>query len=150
MSPDTLQEDFIKTANRFGKMRYELMFPDISKREYEMLAVIGRYMEENSGTVGICVSALAGMLKVSSPAVSRMIGVLEEKGYIGRDADRKDRRNIRVYLTDSGKEIKRQAEERMRRMMSRVVERMGEEQTRHLIELWNRLADIMEEELKGA
>lgn len=150
MSTDKFQEEFIKTANRFSKMRYELIFPDISKREYEMLAVIGRFMDENSESRGIYVSVLAGMLKVSSPAVSRMIGVLEEKGYIGRDVDKRDRRNIYVYLTASGMEVRKQAEERMKKLMRRVMDRMGEEDVQTLIIIWNRLADIIEEELKGA
>ena len=53
---------------------------------------------------GVYVSQLAKELKVSSPAVSRMLGILENKGPIGRDVDKDNRRNTYVYLTQQGEE----------------------------------------------
>lgn len=143
-----VQEEFLKIANRFGKMKYEAMFRCISRREYEMLSVIGRFMETNTGKKGIYVSKLANLLRVSSPAVSRMVGALEEKGYIGRDVDKEDRRNTYVYLTKSGEETKEAVERSMRELMKAVIARMGEQNMQELIRLWNQLADIMEEEMK--
>ena len=87
-----LQEEFLKTINRFGKIKYELLFHNVSRREYEMLAVMERFMHESGNRKGIYVSELAKILRVSSPAVSRMIGILETKGFIVRDVDKEDRR----------------------------------------------------------
>ncbi len=112
-----------------------------------MLAAVQEYMDKNAGKQGIHVSGLAMRLKVSSPAVSRMVGMLEEKGYIGRDIDKEDRRNTYIYLTDKGRAVKVSAEEAMRRLTERVMLRMGDRDMQELIMLWNRLADIMEEEL---
>ena len=148
MDVNQIQEEFLRTASRFGKMRYDVLFHDMSKREFEMLTVIYRYMEENAEEKGIYVSKLANMLRVTSPAVSRMIGILEEKGYIGRDVDKEDRRNTYVYLTDAGRRIRKVTEDTMQELMKKVVVRMGNEDMQELILLWNRLADIMEEEMK--
>lgn len=143
------QEEFIKTAGRFGKMRYEFLFRNLSKREYEMLSVIWQFMQDNDKKQGMYVSVLAKKLRVSSPAVSRMIGALESRGYIGRDVDKEDRRNTFVYLTDKGIREKEENEERMQRLMKRVMNRMGEKDMKEFVLLFNQFADIMEEELEG-
>lgn len=149
MQPQKIQEDFLKTANRFGKMRFHLMFRDLSRRELEMLMVIHRHTQEQPNQEGIFVSHLAKLLKVSPPAVSRMIGGLEEKGYLYRNIDPEDRRNTFVLLTEKGLEEKRKADEEMKRFAIRVIGKMGEEDMQEMLRLWNKLADIMEEELKG-
>lgn len=149
MDLDKTQEAFIKTAGRFGKMKYEFLFCNLSKREYEMLSVLLRFMNDNNEKRGMYVSELARKLRVSSPAVSRMIGALEGRGYIGRDVDKEDRRNTFVYLTDKGIRAKEENEERMHSLMQRVMARMGEEDMKEFIKLFNRFADIMEEELEG-
>ncbi len=147
MDTNEIQEQILKTANRFAKMKFGNIFPKVSKREFEMLAAVQEYMDKNAGKQGIHVSGLAMRLKVSSPAVSRMVGMLEEKGYIGRDIDKEDRRNTYIYLTDKGRAVKVSAEEAMRRLTERVMLRMGDRDMQELIMLWNRLADIKEEEL---
>lgn len=150
MEINEIQEEFLKTGGRFGKMRYEVLFHDISRREYEMLAAISRYMEENRDGKGIYVSKLAGMLKVSSPAVSRMVGMLEEKGYIQRAVDKEDRRNTYVYLTESGMNKRTATEQVMQNVFRKVFLRMGEKNMLEILKLWNQLADIMEEEIKAS
>lgn len=147
MDTGEIQGQILKTANRFSKMRFGNLFPAISKREFEMLAAVQEHMDRNAGKSGIHVSELAVRLKVSSPAVSRMVGMLEGKGYIGRAIDKEDRRNTYIYLTEKGREVKASAEDAMCVLMERVAMRMGEADMRELIMLWNRLADIMEEEL---
>lgn len=149
MDVSKTQEEFIKTAGRFGKMRYEFLFRNLSKREYEMLSVIWQFMQDNDKKQGMYVSALAKKLRVSSPAVSRMIGALESRGYIRRDVDKEDRRNTFVYLTDKGIREKKENEERMQRLMKRVMNRMGEKDMKEFVLLFNQFADIMEEELEG-
>lgn len=149
MDTNEIQEKVLKTTNRFHRLRLEGLLPDISKREYELMAAVQDYMDGNSGKKGICVSGLALRLHVSSPAVSRMVSVLEEKGYIGRNMDKEDRRNTYIYLTEKGREAKAEAGAALCRLMERVMLRMGEEDMCQLIMLWNRLADIMEQELRA-
>lgn len=149
MDLNKTQEEFIKTAGRFGKMKYEFLFRSLSKREYEMLSVMWRFMKDNEEKKGMYVSELASKLRVSSPAVSRMVGVLENRGYIERDVDKEDRRNTFVYLTDKGISAKEENEKRMHSLMKRVMTRMGEEDMKEFIKLFNQFADIMEEELEG-
>lgn len=146
-----MQEDFLKTITRFGKMSADIHFRNnnVSKREYETMVVIERYSKEHENEKGIYVSHLAKLLRVSQPAVSRMLGILEVKGYIGRDINKEDRRNTYVYLTEAGRQAKLQSEFVMQQLMERIMLRMNEEDMKELIMLWNKLADILEQELKG-
>jgi DNA-binding MarR family transcriptional regulator len=149
MNLNKMQEDLLKTANRFRKMKYEFLFHDISKREFEMLMVMEHFSRENDDRKGIYVWELAKALHISSPAVSKMIRALEERGYAGRDVDKEDRRNTYVYVTDKGREAQRKSKEKMDEVMRQVVMRMGEKNMKEFIALCNLLEDIMEEELKG-
>ncbi len=165
-----IQEKILRTTNRFHRMHYEGLLPDISRREYELMAAVQDYMDCMNGMdgrdcddstdcmgssgkgerkKGICVSELALRLKVSSPAISRMVGMMEEKGYIGRGMDKEDRRNTYIYLTEKGRAAKKESETALCRLMERVTLRMGEDDMQQLIMLWNRLADIMEQELRA-
>ncbi len=114
-----------------------------------MLMVMERFLRENDDRKGIYVWELAKALHISSPAVSKMIRALEERGYAGRDVDKEDRRNTYVYVTDKGKEAGKKSKEKMDKIMRRVVIRMGEKNMKEFITLCNLLEDIMEEELKG-
>ncbi len=149
MNLNKMQEDLLKTANRFRKMKYEFLFHDISKREFEMLMVMEHFSRENDDRKGIYVWELAKALHISSPAVSKMIRALEERGYAARDVDKEDRRNTYVYVTDKGREAQRKSKEKMDEVMRQVVMRMGEKNMKEFISLCNLLEDIMEEELKG-
>jgi DNA-binding MarR family transcriptional regulator len=51
------------------------------------------------------VKALADSLGVSLPAMSRAVDGLFERGFVGREEDRADRRMKRVRLTDSGRRV---------------------------------------------
>ena len=50
---------------------------------------------------------------------------------------------------ESGTEARKKNEAQMDKVMHRIMTRMGENNMKELIILWNQLADIMEEELRG-
>ena len=70
--------------------------PDLSARQMALLLSV--YMGEAPHTV----RGLAKALKISKPAVSRALDRLGELGYIRRQRDETDRRNVLVQRTVSG------------------------------------------------
>ena len=70
--------------------------PDLSARQ--MALMLSVYLGEGPHTV----RGLASALKVSKPAVSRALDRLGELGYIRRQRDDLDRRNVLVQKTTSG------------------------------------------------
>ena len=70
--------------------------PDLSARQMALMLCV--YLGEGPHTV----RGLAKDLKISKPAVSRALDRLGELGYIRRERDELDRRNVLVQRTTSG------------------------------------------------
>jgi DNA-binding MarR family transcriptional regulator len=84
---------------------------------------------------GSSVKALADSLGVSLPAMSRAVDGLYERGMVGREEDREDRRVKRVRLTPAGQ---------------RVPEALNESRLSALAELIDSLAEDEAQALQGA
>ena len=80
-------------------------------------------------------SQLASALQASSGRISTVLSSLEKKGWVTRDIDSKDRRIIRVNLTDSGREQSHRMIEEMRSAICWIFSQMGERRTREFVDL---------------
>lgn len=139
-----LQEQLITAQHRFMKMHGDLCFTGLRKSEFVMLEIIER--ENGNREQGVLASDIAKRLGITAPAVSKMLRSMEEKGYVERRVDEKDRRNTRVSITPDGKEAEQQVRRQMQEFITGVIERLGEERTKELIHLMNRYTEIMQEE----
>ena len=98
-----LQEAFIRTIHRFRQDRsWHWAGGGLTRAEFYALSQIREHMQSHPGDRGVYVSALAGRMRVSPPAVSRMLRGLEQRGLVDRAVDRADRRNTYVMLTPAG------------------------------------------------
>ena len=73
--------------------------PDLTNRQMALLLVV--YLSPGPHTV----RGLARMLGVSKPVVTRALNTLGALGYLRRERDQDDRRNIFVVRTSSGAEF---------------------------------------------
>lgn len=101
----------------------------------------------NSSNYGI--SNIADSLHVSSPAISRTITSLENKGYVERKIDKLNRRNTLVRLTENGMTVFENECNQIYCFMNNVVNRMGEEKLNELFLLSNELLENVEKEIKS-
>jgi DNA-binding MarR family transcriptional regulator len=69
------------------------------------------YMLINIDKEGTAVSHLAALLAVKATSLSRMLNNMEELGLIYREASASDKRSVKVYLTDFGREKRKLAKE---------------------------------------
>lgn len=67
------------------------------------------YMLINIDKDGTAVSQLAALLAVKATSLSRMLNNMEDLGLIYREASVCDKRSVKVYLTDFGREKRRLA-----------------------------------------
>ena len=141
------KEAFLRTAVRFKKMNFGEMFTDVSHGEFVMMQMLRDYMAKNPGKKDINVSEIARQQGISSPAVSRTLRSLEEKGYIHREVNERDRRNTYVYLTPAGENKSKETAKIIDDFMMAVIDRLGEDKFKRLVGLWNELADIAQDEL---
>jgi DNA-binding MarR family transcriptional regulator len=89
--------------------------------------------------------AMHETLAVSKAAVSQMLGSLEKRGYVQRETDRDNRRKIIITVTKKGKAAVDKAEKNMDVLMSRIITRFGEKDTRNLVRLLDRFVEVVNE-----
>ncbi|MEG0979501.1 MAG: transcriptional regulator [Oscillospiraceae bacterium] len=90
---------------------------------------------------------IANELKISTPAVSRNLKNLEEKGYIKRVTNEDDRRNTNVIVTQKGKDAFYHDMETMSNFMERTLNHLEDDETDAFIFLLNKLHNGMQEEI---
>lgn len=95
----------------------------------------------------LSVSKLAKLVRVSAPSISRSLKGMEEKGYIIRKIDSKDRRNSYVELTDYGKSTLEEAEKTIRDFTDSVIEQMDPTHLEQLMSYLEELYTISENEI---
>jgi DNA-binding MarR family transcriptional regulator len=79
------------------------------------------------GPQGLRPSELAARLRVSKQALNHLLGQLEHRGYLGREADPDDRRSKRITLTPRGIEAATVIREAVAEMEDRWAGQLGAE-----------------------
>ena len=90
---------------------------------------------------------LSEELRVSKPAVSKLLNTLESKGYVERKANPEDRRSIQVALTEQGRKCLEEEHKAIQEMVCKVVRRLGRADTETFLALSKRVYRIIEEEI---
>lgn len=101
--------------------------------------------KEDENYCGMKTSELSKKLCITKPATSKMLNVMEEKGYIERSSTKSDRRVVYVKLTKEGEEFLKKQYINFENFTCRIVEKMGEEDTDNLIRLFGKLYNVIEE-----
>lgn len=101
--------------------------------------------KEDENYCGIKTSELTKNLRITKPATSKMLNVMEEKGYVERISNKSDRRVVYVKLTKEGEEFLENQNTKFQDFTNKVVEKMGEEDTDNFIRLFGKLYDVIEE-----
>lgn len=144
-----LQAELIQLMRRMRKVRMNVLSEQVIYTEYYALEQISHYVQEHPGSEGIYVSELALCMNIVPSAASRLLNSMEGKGLIARKVDPGDRRSTFVCLSAAGEEILARTAGDMDALKTRLVHRMGREDLIKLIELWTKLADIMDEEMSA-
>jgi DNA-binding MarR family transcriptional regulator len=87
-------------------------------------------------------SDIREQLSVSRAAVSQMLGVLEKKGYINRDIDRNNRRNLIVTVTTEGRQVLERQYDEFNDRLGKIISRLGVDDVKQMIKIVNRMIEI--------
>lgn len=90
--------------------------------------------------LGMKVSEISHHLKVASPTITQQINSLEIQGFVERTIDPKDRRAVRIKITEKGEDAIKKAWGVLYASMNGLVEYLGEEKSRELIDI---LSDVI-------
>lgn len=145
MEQDRLYIQLFEALYRVGRVRFLEVGP-LSLAEFMTLGIIARYHKAHPDETGIYVSTLADYMRCSSPAASRTLRHLEERGLLRREVDQADRRSTYVILSGAGQQALDEMLGQLRAVADRVTQRMGADNMRNLIDQLNRLADAIQEE----
>lgn len=90
--------------------------------EYDLTTSIGFVLLNIDSKNGIPATKIAPLLGMEPRSLSRMLKVLEEKELIYRKSDLKDKRLVKIFLTETGKE-KKEIAKRTVKQFNQVVQR---------------------------
>ncbi len=144
----TITHDFLVIMNNLRKLTHKHHHKDmVHQGEFMMLGAIHNCMEEKGENhieePGVKVSELSGIVHSTKPATSKMLAALEEKGYIERIPDKKDRRVVYIRLSAVGEKKIKEAFAKMHDIAYRTIDRLGEEDARELIRILNKFYDAL-------
>lgn len=98
-------------------------------------------------STNITFSSLANELQISTPALSRTIKHLIEKGYVKRIEDKIDRRNSFLKLTKKGNDTIKKVKINMKDYSKNIYKKLGEKRFNDFINCLNDLYDISKNEI---
>ena len=140
-----LFNELLHSVFRFGQigMTFRSFHPasalNVSMVELAVLKGIKDHVFDSGGTT------IPGLLCITRAAVSQMLGVLEQKGYIVRDINRANRRKQSLSLTPKGSAIVEEQERRIAELRAEIFNRFGERETKQFVKLSNTFMDIIED-----
>ena len=134
-------EELLRAFFRLRNHKLATKPPDgIRPGEMLLLAELaGQERETKVPGRGLTVSELGAIFGTSPSSVTQHVNPLEKAGYLIRRPDDKDRRVVRVCLTDAGRKKMRSTQKKMLEESCRLAEFLGPEDTAHLIRILYRV-----------
>ncbi|WP_455544375.1 MarR family winged helix-turn-helix transcriptional regulator [Intestinibacter sp.] len=140
-----INREFFEAIAKFKRRPHKnIKIQNLYAGEYMALRTIEKLKMINEDSIGVKTSDIGNCLCMKKPATSKMLNNLEDKGYIKRLSDKKDRRVTYVDLTQEGENLLKEQHQQMIDFTNRVVDEMGEEDTKTLTDLLNKLFDIID------
>jgi DNA-binding MarR family transcriptional regulator len=93
-------------------------------------------IDEQEGTT---VSQAAALLGLKSTSLSRMLNQLEKSGLIYRESNQGDKRSVKIYLTELGKEKRHLARVVVKQFNNYLNKHISEHDKQYLIELMKKI-----------
>lgn len=90
------------------------------------------------------------LLGTKKPATSRMLTVLEKKGFVVKTCDELDHRMSYLELSNLGRQVLSQEREAFHKLLDRISNRLGNEEIEQITSTLLNLSDILEEEIEVA
>jgi len=100
------------------------------------------YVLINIRKEGTPVTQIAALLGVKSTSLSRMLSGMEEQGLIYREADTRDKRSVRVFLTEEGQKRREIAKDIVREFNSYLDGYIKDTDREKLIDTLKRLNEL--------
>ena len=144
-----IQNELVQAMFRLKKMMNrglgrDLDNANITMSEFILMREVAENTKESYNPMAL--TEVREYLSVSKAAVSQMLNSLEKRGYLTREIDVNNRRNIIVILTEVGKEVYQKKNQDFYDRFEKVIQGIGETDISHFIAMINKMADAMGEQ----
>jgi DNA-binding MarR family transcriptional regulator len=109
--------------------------------EFGITQSIG-YLLINIDEEGTTVSQAAALLGLKSTSLSRMLNQLEETGLIYRESNKGDKRSVKIYLTDLGKEKRQLAKNVVKQFNNYLNAHISDTDKQYLTEMLKKINQL--------
>ncbi|MFD0793514.1 MarR family winged helix-turn-helix transcriptional regulator [Mucilaginibacter litoreus] len=109
--------------------------------EFGITQSIG-YLLINIDEEGTTVSQAAALLGLKSTSLSRMLNQLEQTGLIYRASNQGDKRSVKIYLTDLGKEKRQLAKNVVKQFNSYLNAHISDADKQYLIDMLKKINQL--------
>ncbi|NBW02492.1 MAG: MarR family transcriptional regulator [Cytophagia bacterium] len=113
--------------------------------QFDMTMAIG-YALLHIDKDGTSATKIAPALGLESRSLTRMLKTLEDKKWIRREANFKDKRVVKIFLTELGKKKRDQARQGVILFNEIVYDRLGKEKLDHFFEVMESINSLLDED----
>ena len=136
-----------------ARAKAEEFFETIIKRKKSLIEIPRNCSQGETGALlyltfvkdGITSSELAEILNVSLPRVASLLNSLESKKLVKKLTDKEDKRKTIVNITEVGRNLVLTKKEESIEKLTRVIEKLDEEDINQYIKLAQKIGKIMDE-----
>lgn len=129
---------YLERTSRLVKLRYLQAFAqlgiDITPEQWVMLDSL--YQRNGQSQ-----TELAGDSYKNAPTVSRIIDLLEKKGFVERQRFENDRRRYKIFLTDAGKSVVEKVQPAVSSLRQQSWDNLSDEDYTQFIRVINQVFD---------
>ena len=128
--------DAVKRGGQYNLMRLRAVSP-LRPGEYALLSYLWDHRDNKDG---VKISDISKFMNVTPPTVTPIVSRMEKQGFIRRVSGKCDRRVVNLFLTQEGIDNLQTCNKKREEVFSEIVEYLGENDTKELIRILNRIA----------
>lgn len=137
------KQEMLGLMRRFKREKFQPYVDHQGITPSEMNVILGIHMAQEHGIDPVQPRDLAAWLHLTPSALSQTLKMLEEKDFLRRQRTSSDSRAVSLALTEKGSGVASKASRARDKFMDDLVEYIGEEDVRHLIDTFNRVFDFL-------
>ncbi len=142
----TTELDLTETIKLLRSLSINPVIKGLNSNEYLSLKILYSLKnDEHKDDIHVC--DITKRMNIAAPSVTKILNSLESKGYITREFDTSNRRNIDVFITEKGIEIKRSADTLVDEFIANVYNRVGRENIEQFLQLSKLITEAIDEEI---
>jgi len=130
-----------ETIDYFVKIVWQTMANRYNQlvTEFDITQSIGYLLINIDEKEGTTVSQAAALLGLKSTSLSRMLSQLEKTGLIYRESNEGDKRSVKIYLTELGKEKRHLARGVVRQFNNYLNKHISEQDKQYLTDMLKKI-----------